>query len=47
MVYYKHFHKKVALPLLIKYKVYSVYSARKKNALLYQEQKMCVVKKTN
>ena len=45
MVCYQHFHKKkLALHLLIKYKLYSVYSTRKKNTLLYQEQKMGVVK---
>ena len=30
MVYQQHFHKKGALHLLIKYKLYSVYSARRK-----------------
>ena len=34
----------MALNLLVKYKIYSVYSARK-NTLVYQEQKICVAKK--
>ena len=38
MVYQQHFHKKMAVHLLIKCKIYSIYSA-KKSTLLNQEQK--------
>ena len=46
MVYQQHFHKKMAVHLLIKCKIYSIYSAKKKY-IIKSGAEMWVVKKTN
>ena len=46
MVYQQHFHKKMAVHLLIKCKIYSIYSAKKKYIIKSGAQTR-VVKKTN
>ena len=46
MVYQQHFHKKMAVHLLIKCKIYSIYSAKKKY-IIKSGAETRVVKKTN
>ena len=46
MVYQQHFHKKMAIHLLVKCKIYSIYSAKKKY-IIKSGAETRVVKKTN
>ena len=46
IVYQQHFHKKMAVHLLIKCKIYSIYSAKKKY-IIKSGAETRVVKKTN
>ena len=47
MVYQQHFHKKMAVHLLIKCKIYSIYSAKKKYIIKSGAEMWVVKKRTN